>query len=169
MNRRSFLKSLGALGLAPALPVPVLASAGQTVMFSASQYRWAETITRAQNRCSAAQLESALGLPRAAAEALKSKLVENGVVHGYADATGFHRAAKPLYENLLKGYVEPARYVSQKISTSENLESVSQNDSDLNIDFNDMDEIDDSDSEHEQIEANPPGQLESSLEDPISG
>ena len=89
--------------------------------------------------------------------------MENGVIHGYADATGFHRAAKPLYENLLKGYVDPTKFVSRTVSDPNPLESVSQDQDALNSNFKMLEEECDSDSELEEIDPTDTDELESSL------
>ena len=168
MKRRTFLKSLGALSIAPALPTTVLGATQSSLLFSNAHYQWAETIARSQNRFSTNQIQSLLGLPHAAAEALKSKLVENGVIHGYADATGFHRAAKPLYENLLTGYVEPANFVSRQVSKLKRPESISQDRETLAHEFNELETETESRSELEETPQLEQPALESPLEKPIS-
>ena len=102
MDRRQFLKSLGALGLTPLVPAPAMALApAPAVAVSASSYKWAEAIVRSHSTVNFGMVERLLGLDTKAAAALKSQLVENGVMSAARTAHGMHTAAKPLYQELL--------------------------------------------------------------------
>ncbi len=103
MNRRQFLKSLGALGLTPLLSVPALAlgpATSATAVVPATTYKWAEMIIRTHNKCNLGMLERLLQLDGATAAALKSELMKNGVITSAKSACGMHTAIKPLYQEL---------------------------------------------------------------------
>lgn len=116
MKRRSLLKSLGALGvmpLVPSLPTSALASAAPTVAnasVSSHTYKWAEMIVRAHNKCSPGMLERLLKVDGATASALKSQLLEKGVISANANSFGIHSAVKPLYEGA---FVRPSSQISK--------------------------------------------------------
>lgn len=121
MNRRKFLQSLGALGLLPSLPVPALAlpaaPAGTAVAppFTNHTYQWAEMIVRAHNKCNLGLLQRSLHVDETVARALKSSLIENGVVHAEANAYGIHKATKPLYEGAFANVHEPAKRAAETV------------------------------------------------------
>lgn len=99
MKRRSFLKSIGAFSLAPAMPVPSIGvSSAASVTVAKDTYQWAEMIVRAHNKCNLGMLQRLLQLDTATASALKSELLKNGVISAQANAYGMHAAIKPLYE-----------------------------------------------------------------------
>lgn len=104
MNRRSFLKSIGAFSIFPALPAPTVAvaptlsSAAPVQVFTEHTYQWAEMIVRAHNKCNLGLLQRSLRVDANVAEALRNSLIKNGIVTAQANAYGIHTATKPLYE-----------------------------------------------------------------------
>ncbi len=117
MKRRNLLKSLGALGLMPMVPtLPASALAGSTPVakatVSAHHYKWAEMIVRAHKKCSPGMLERLLKIDTATASALKSQLLEKGVISAQANSFGIHSAVKPLYEGA---FVRPSSQISKSL------------------------------------------------------
>ncbi len=117
MDRRSFLKSIGATALLPALPIPAGSLAAQssvaagTAAFSQHTYQWAEMIVRAHNKCNLGLLQRSLQVDATAASALKQALIKNGIVHAQANAYGIHTATKPLYEGAFMSVSEASEKV----------------------------------------------------------
>lgn len=114
MKRRSLLKSLGAMGvmpLMPSLPASALArtTPAATAVASGQTYKWAEMIVRAHNKCSPGMLERLLKVDTATASALKSQLLEKGVINAQANSFGIHSAVKPLYEGA---FMRPSSEIS---------------------------------------------------------
>lgn len=115
MKRRNFLLSAGAAGLLPNLPFSNLAAAAPAptiaapTVFTDHTYKWAEIIVRAHNRCNLGLLQRSLQVDEAVAKALKSSLIENGIVHAQANAYGIHKATKPLYEGAFASVGETAQ------------------------------------------------------------
>lgn len=117
MKRRSLLKSLGALGvmpLVPSIPASAIASTAPVASAAASgqTYKWAEMIVRAHNKCSPGMLERLLKVDGATAAALKSQLLEKGVISAQANSFGIHSAVKPLYEGA---FVRPSSQISKGV------------------------------------------------------
>lgn len=115
MKRRNLLKSLGALGLMPMVPsLPASAVASSTPVAtataSAHHYKWAEMIVRAHNKISPGMLERLLKVDTATASALKSQLLEKGVISAQANSFGIHSAVKPLYEGA---FVKPSSQITK--------------------------------------------------------
>lgn len=116
MKRRNLLKSIGALGLMPMVPsLPTSSLAGvapsvATASVSGHTYKWAEMIVRAHNKCSPGMLERLLKVDTATASALKSQLLEKGVISAQANSFGIHSAVKPLYEGA---FVKPSSQLSK--------------------------------------------------------
>lgn len=99
MKRRTFLQSIGAFGLTPMMPAPILnAVPAANAAVAKDTYMWAETIVRAHNKCNLGMLQRLLQIDNATASALKAQLLENGVISAQANAYGMHTAVKPLYE-----------------------------------------------------------------------
>ena len=140
MDRRSFIKSISAAGLLPALPVPSLAgavttSAAPTV--SAHTYQWAEMIVRAHNKCNLGMLQRLLQLDNATAAVLKNKLLENGIISAQANAYGMHTAIKPLYEGAFMNVSDTTSSTLEKTADfladdAEESEGVEEFDSEIN-------------------------------------
>ncbi|MEM7215058.1 MAG: twin-arginine translocation signal domain-containing protein [Pseudomonadota bacterium] len=118
MDRRSFLKSIGAAGLLPALPFPSLAVASTAVtpVVSTHTYQWAEMIVRAHNKCNLGMLQRLLQIDNATASVLKRQLLENGIISANANAYGMHTAVKPLYEGAFMNVSETSNKVIEKVS-----------------------------------------------------
>ncbi len=112
MKRRSLLKSLGALGLMPMVPTlpasAITSSTPAAAVTSAHHYKWAEMIVRAHNKISPGMLERLLKVDTATASALKSQLLEKGVISAQANSFGIHSAVKPLYEGA---FVKPSSQI----------------------------------------------------------
>ena len=100
MKRRSFLKSLAALGASPLIPsLPGLASVTPAAAsLPAGTLQWAETIARAHKSCSLAMLQRHLRLDAGTASLVKNQLIEKGIISANANAYGLHSAAKPLWD-----------------------------------------------------------------------
>ena len=108
MKRRSFLKSLAATALMPAIPFPALpsgAALASAPVVPVGTYKWAETIVRAHNNCNLAMLQRHLRIDAATASALQSQLVKNGIIGAQANAYGMHKAVKPLLDSA---FLKPA-------------------------------------------------------------
>lgn len=123
MKRRSLLKSIGALGIAPlmpSLPASALASPIPAVSAGVSShtYKWAEMIVRAHNKCSPGMLERLLKVDAATASALKAQLLEKGVISAHANAFGIHTASKPLYEGA---FMRPSSQIKQGLQKASEL------------------------------------------------
>jgi len=142
MKRRSLLKSLGALGvmpMVPSLPASALASSipAATATVSAHHYKWAEMIVRAHNKISPGMLERLLKVDAATASALKSQLLEKGVISAQANTFGIHSAVKPLYEGA---FMRPSSQLSNGLQKANELldemmedeETVQENESEIN-------------------------------------
>ncbi len=133
MDRRKFLKTLGLAGLAPMLPSPILASVpnpAPAAIVPASTYKWAEVIVRAHNKCNLSMLERLLNLDPATAGALKTQLIENGVITATKSRYGIHSAVKPLYQEVFPRPQNPLDKLGRKIEelvgeTSEGPEAAS--------------------------------------------
>ncbi len=166
MDRRNFLKSVGATALLPAIPVPagVLAQAAPAATaapaFTAHTYQWAEMIVRAHNKCNLGLLQRSLRIDATAAAALKESLIKNGIVAAQANAYGIHTATKPLYEGAFMSVsdtVEKASELAEKVSdfiedTDEEAETeTGENDSDNNA----LDEIVESESDDRDLKDTP--------------
>lgn len=135
MKRRNLLKSIGAMSLmpfVPSLPTSALASAAPTVAsanVSGHTYKWAEMIVRAHNKCSPGMLERLLKVDGATASALKSQLLEKGVISAQANSFGIHSAVKPLYEGA---FVRPSSEISKGLKkVNEKLDELMDDDEEL--------------------------------------
>jgi hypothetical protein len=141
MKRRSLLKSIGALGMMPLMPsLPASAIAGtasSTVSAGVSghTYKWAEMIVRAHNKCSPGMLERLLKVDTATASALKSQLMEKGVISAQANSFGIHKAVKPLYEGA---FMKPSSQLKTGLEKANEM-------------LDDMIEEDDPDSTREEL------------------
>jgi len=157
MKRRSLLKSLGALGvmpLVPSIPASAIASTAPvaSAVASGQTYKWAEMIVRAHNKCSPGMLERLLKVDGATAAALKSQLLEKGVISAQANSFGIHSAVKPLYEGA---FVRPSSQISkgvQKVNETldemmEDEEKLPENESNIS----DLEEEIDSDVQEDSI------------------
>ena len=110
VKRRTFLKSLGAISLVPALPTLSLAKIASTAKAAApavdpATYQWAEMIVRAHNQSTVGMLQRLLKLEKGMATALQKELVSRGVLVAQANEFGIHTAVKPLYEGA---FVKPS-------------------------------------------------------------
>jgi len=122
MKRRTFLQSIGALGLSPMVPAPFLnAAPAAAATVAKDTYQWAEMIVRAHNKCNLGMLQRLLQIDNTTASALKSELLKNGVISAQANAYGMHTAVKPLYEGA---FVRPSSEIG-KLKT--NLKASSEN------------------------------------------
>jgi len=163
MDRRNFLKSIGASALLPAIPIPAgaLAATPATIAipFSQHTYQWAEMIVRAHNKCNLGLLQRSLRIDANAASALKETLIKNGIVSAQANAYGIHAATKPLYEGAFMSVsdaVEEVSNVAEKASEfleQENpeVEELQENDSEIS----DLGEDHESESSQPVREENP--------------
>ena len=95
MNRREFNTSLGALGVAAAVPVSVAAKVALPEV-SPMLYQWGAALARAQNRASPQILARQLGLSAEQGVVLYSRLMQRGTI-GAANAAGLSRAIDPLF------------------------------------------------------------------------
>ncbi|MEM9280071.1 MAG: hypothetical protein AAGA76_16015 [Pseudomonadota bacterium] len=160
MDRRSFLKSIGAAGLLPALPIPSIAIATPSVApaVSAHTYQWAEMIVRAHNKCNLGMLQRLLQIDNATATVLKKQLLENGIISAQANAYGMHTAIKPLYEGA---FVNVSDTASKTVETaSDFVEQITDNEEDFaenDPEFRDLDETGESELEAENasVETDP--------------
>lgn len=159
MKRRNLLKSIGAMGLmplVPSLPGSALASTVPTVAtasVSGHTYKWAEMIVRAHNKCSPGMLERLLKVDAATASALKSQLLEKGVINAQANSFGIHSAVKPLYEGA---FVKPSSHISKGLKkVNEKIDKMMDED----------DELRENDSEIKPLEA----EIESDIEEEMTG
>lgn len=153
MKRRSLLKSIGALGVMPLVPsIPASALAGTTpaaaAAVSGQTYKWAEMIVRAHKKISPGMLERLLKVDTATASALKSQLLEKGVISAQANSFGIHSAVKPLYEGA---FVRPSSEISKGIKkANEMLDDMIEDDKELpknESNYNALDEEIESDME----------------------
>jgi hypothetical protein len=158
MKRRNLLKSMGALSLmplVPSLPASALASAAPTVAtasVSGHTYKWAEMIVRAHNKCSPGMLERLLKVDGATASALKSQLLEKGVISAQANSFGIHSAVKPLYEGA---FVKPSSQISKGLKkVNEKIDEM----------MDDDDELRENDSEIKPLDA----KIESDMEEDMT-
>ncbi len=143
MKRRNLLKSIAALGAMPMLPmsslVPATAATTTTVTASAHTYKWAEMIVRAHRKCSPGMLERLLKVDAATASALKTQLLEKGVISAQANAFGIHSAINPLYEGafvrpssqITKGLKKANEVLDNLIKTEDELQENDSENSDL--------------------------------------
>ncbi len=154
MNRRNLLKSIGALGVMPMIPVSsIIPAASATTAVSSHTYKWAEMIVRAHKKISPGMLERLLKVDSATASALKSQLLEKGVISAQANSFGIHSAVKPLYEGA---FMRPSSEISKGIKkanealdkTMDNEEELPENESEIS----DLDEEIESDTQEEIIE-----------------
>lgn len=153
MKRRNLLKSIAALGAMPMLPMSTLvsaATAASTAAMTASThtYMWAEMIVRAHNKCSAGMLERLLKVDAATASALKSQLLEKGVITAQANSFGIHSAVKPLYEGA---FMRPSSEISRGLKkANETLDKMIEKEETLpenESEFNNLDDEIESDEE----------------------
>ena len=134
MKRRNLLKSIGALSVTPLLPsLPAVAIAttplATTAGVSTHTYKWAEMIVRAHKKCSPGMLERLLKVDTATASALKSKLLENGIINAQANSFGIHSAVKPLYEGA---FMKPSSQISNGLKkANETLNKMMDNEEEL--------------------------------------
>lgn len=158
MKRRSLLKSLGALGvmpLVPSLPASALASTtpAASAAISGQTYKWAEMIVRAHKKISPGMLERLLKVDTATAAALKSQLLEKGVISANANSFGIHSAVKPLYEGA---FMRPSSEISNGLKkVNETLDKMIEDEDELPENesiFNALDDDAESDHEDEFIE-----------------
>ena len=143
MKRRDLLKSIAAMGAMPMLPmsslVPATAATTTTVSASAHTYKWAEMIVRAHRKCSLGMLERLLKVDTATASALKTQLLEKGVISAQANSFGIHSAVNPLYEGafvrpssqITKGLKKANEVLDNLIDTEDELEEKDSDISDL--------------------------------------
>lgn len=137
MKRRNLLKSIAAIGLTPLMP-PIPASAlastapAASATVSSHTYKWAEMIVRAHKKCSPGMLERLLKVDATTASALKSQLLEKGVISAQANSFGIHSAVKPLYEGA---FMKPSSQLSNSLKKAKEtidkmmVEETSDNDS----------------------------------------
>ncbi|MEM9331620.1 MAG: hypothetical protein AAGA53_09860 [Pseudomonadota bacterium] len=132
MDRRSFIKSIGAASLLPVLPFPsaTIPAATAAPVVSTHTYKWAEMIVRAHNKCNLSMLQRLLQIDTTAATALKNQLLANGVISTHANAYGMHTAIKPLYEGAFMSVadtpaktIETASELVEKLIDSETTEN----------------------------------------------
>lgn len=165
MKRRNLLKSIGALTIMPLIPaLPATAITGgvqsaTTATISGQTYKWAEMIVRAHKKCSPGMLERLLKVDAATASALKTQLLEKGVISAQANSFGIHQAVKPLYEGA---FVRPSSQISNGLKKAneeldklmdeepETEDGISENDSE----FKDLDEPIESGDEVETSQEN---------------
>ena len=168
MDRRNFLKSIGATALLPAIPLPAgaLAStapaAAAAPAITAHTYQWAEMIVRAHNKCNLGLLQRSLRIDASAATALKESLIKNGVVTAQANAYGIHTATKPLYEGAFMSVsdtVEKASEIAEKVSDfmdpedTEAQQQAEENDSEINMLDAEPDSVSDAEDLVEETDA----------------
>ncbi len=158
MKRRSLLKSIGALGIMPLVPsLPASALAGTTptaaATVSSHTYKWAEMIVRAHKKISPGMLERLLKVDAATASALKSQLLEKGVISAHANSFGIHSAVKPLYEGA---FMKPSSQLSNGLKkANETLDKMMDTPEELpenESEISDLEEGIESDEEVEMIE-----------------
>ena len=118
MERRQFIKSLGAAAILPAMPLPSITPPvpAAAATFSAHTYQWAEMIVRAHNKCNLGLLQRSLQINEITASALKKQLIENGIVSAQANAYGIHTATRPLYEGAFMNVSEAANSTGNLIA-----------------------------------------------------
>ena len=80
LNRRSFLQSLTAAGLVPALPVLPAMAVPATAAHMSIQYTWACYYAQMNNACSVSQITSALGVRPEVAQGLFDRLVTQNII-----------------------------------------------------------------------------------------
>jgi hypothetical protein len=160
MKRRNLLKSIAAIGAIPMIPMSSLVSAAPatgaaTVTASAHTYKWAEMIVRAHKKCSPGMLERLLKVDAATASALKSQLLEKGVISAQANSFGIHSAVKPLYEGA---FMRPSSEISKGLKkVNETLDKMIENEDALpenDSKFSDLDDEIDSDEELQETTEN---------------
>lgn len=164
MNRRSFLKSIGAAGLLPALPIPSFAAAATTAtapVVSAHTYQWAEMIVRAHNKCNLGMLQRLLQLDSTTAAVVKNKLLENGIISAQANAYGMHTAVKPLYESAFMNVSDTAKSTVERVANLADEESEESAEPEKNeSEINTLEEVDES-----EFESDPSSEEHESSED----
>ena len=108
MKRRRFLQSFAALAASPFIPsmgagaLAVGKTSAATPAVSAHAYQWAEVIVRAHKTSSLAMLQRHLRIDVAAAKAVQSQLIRNGVIGAQANAYGIYKATNPLFDGLIQ-------------------------------------------------------------------
>ena len=95
----------------PPIPASALGSTAPVASAAVSShtYKWAEMIVRAHKKCSPGMLERLLQVDATTASALKSQLLEKGVISAQANSFGIHSAVKPLYEGA---FMKPSSQLS---------------------------------------------------------
>ncbi len=160
MKSRNLLKSIAAIGAMPMLPMSSLVSAAPAtsaaaVSASAHTYKWAEMIVRAHKKCSPGMLERLLKVDAATASALKSQLLEKGVISAQANSFGIHSAVRPLYEGA---FMRPSSQISNGLKkANETLDMMIDNETTLpeNVsEFSDLDDENDSVEEAQEKSEN---------------
>ncbi len=99
MNRRGFVKSLGAALAVPALPAQsLMASAGAAAPAAVPHglYMWGKMLTEVHGHCSTGMLTSMLKVEPKVALGIYDALLTNGVV-APANALGLSQATNPLH------------------------------------------------------------------------
>lgn len=132
MKRRTFLQSLGATALVPALPFASVTPSvsGSAVaaapVVPASVYKWAEVIVRAHNSCNLAMLQRHLQIDASVASVLKSQLLQKGVISAEVNAYGIHRAVNPILQgsfpkpaNLPQSVSSTVKEVTERLNSVE--------------------------------------------------
>jgi hypothetical protein len=161
MQRRDFLKSMGATALIPAIPLPAAAlstsvAPAVAAPFTAHTYQWAEMIVRAHNSCNLGLLQRSLRIDAGAAASLKQALIKNGIVTANANAYGIHKAVKPLYEGAFvstSDTISKVKDVAEKVS--HHLSKDEEAKEEIDSDFSDLEEETESTSELKEDEASP--------------
>ena len=159
MDRRNFLKSIGAASLLPVIPMPAISAASPAAAvvtapaFTSHTYQWAEMIVRAHNKCNLGLLQRSLQVDVTVAEALKKELIKNGIVAAKANAYGLHKATKPLYEGSFLKPSEPLEtakdLIEDFITPDEEVDQV-ELDEEKDNDHNDMELDSESNSEENE-------------------
>ncbi len=80
LNRRSFLQSLTAAGLVPALPALPAMAVPATAAHTSIQYTWACYYAQMSNACSVSQITSALGVRPEVGQGLFDRLVTQNII-----------------------------------------------------------------------------------------
>ena len=99
MHRRSFLTSLAALGIVPALPLGALSSTA-TQAVSYNRYMYGVGVFHARTRASltAAELAAKMAIPQAQAKIMIGEMMSRGVVSPLSGSAGMVRAVNSIQQ-----------------------------------------------------------------------
>lgn len=99
LNRRRFIQTVSAAGLAPAIPALPAAAAPAAVSHTPFQLAWASYYAGRNNACSVPQIASALNIDPSVAQSLLTEMVKTNVLSA-PDIAGICIPRQPLRLNM---------------------------------------------------------------------